>query len=103
MSCTPRQPEQTSQPSTENIPNVTNEIPEPVSEKKEKESLASASNQSQQKGSVVAVSGKPKAGKDSLNPIQPADSPSVSGESGTTNDLWQAVADNNKSEGRCCI
>ena len=98
VSCTPRHPKQTSQSSTEDIPNVTNEIPEPVPEKKEKESLPSASNQSQQKGSVVAVSGKLKTDGDSLNPIQPADSPSVSDESGTIDDLWQAVADNNKSE-----
>ena len=98
LACTPRRPEQTSQSSTEDIPNTINEIPEPVPKKKEKKSLASPASQSQQEGSAVAVSRNPKTGEGSLNPIQPADSPSASDESGTIDDLWQAVGDNNKKE-----
>ena len=99
VSCTPRQPEQAAQSSsTEDIPNVTNETPEPVPEKKKKEPLASADSQAQQKSSAVAVSGKPKINGDSLNSIQPADSPSVPDENGTIYDLRQAVQANNKDE-----
>ena len=99
VSCTPKQPEQAAQSSsTEDISNVTNETPEPIPEKKKKEPLASASSQAQQKSSAVAVSGKPKINGDSLNSIQPADSPSVPDENGTIDDLRQVVQANNKDE-----